>query len=300
MRFEENLIVPETREDEILLEEGRNNKKRMLNGIYILSILVEESSSENPLKVKDICIKVLERYKVLIDISTIQEYMKVFENFDGYQIRKNKDFSYYATKERGVYLSEDARLSDYEINYLAGLVTGSRKLNKYQKYELLDKLSMMCFDEINRDYVSEIIHTNRAKDKFRGDVYRRLLNDVPRIMKNNLVMRIKIKRRGIDSLYRKFNLYAVVPRNESLLLIGSFSESGIARVVLDVMIENYNVLEDEYFEKGKLVIKQSILIGEDVIDYLKSEYCDNFIFQTKEELDELKRRVEKAKREKGV
>ena len=33
MRFEENLIVPETREDEILLEEGRNNKKRMLNGI---------------------------------------------------------------------------------------------------------------------------------------------------------------------------------------------------------------------------------------------------------------------------
>lgn len=293
MRFEGNVIVSESTEDEVLLEEGRKNKKRMLYGIYILSILVEESSCENPLKVKDICKRVLERYKVLIDISTIQEYMKVFENIHGYQIRKNKDFSYYATKESGIYISEDERLTDYEINYLAGLVTSSRKLYKCQKYQILEKLSMLCFDETNSDYVSEIIHTNKAKDKLRGDVYHRLLNDVPRIMKSNLVMKIKLKRRGFDSLYNKFKLYAVIPRGESLLLIGSFSESGIARVVIDTMIENYNILEAECFERKKLVIKQSVFISEDDINYLKSEYYDDFIFQTKDELDELKRKLKK-------
>lgn len=298
MHFERNNLITDTMEDEELLTRSKQNKGKKLYGIYLLSILSEEANEDNPFTVKMLCLRLLERYGVFADITTIQSYIKTFQTLKDFTLKGLPNDGYYLKPlNNSLLLHEEERLDDYQIHYLIEYVRSSRNLSKTEKNSVIEKLSSMCYEEINKDYLlrKHIVYSNQ--DKRKSLLITRLFSEIPEILRENLILEIKEKHKLIQSRFRKFYLYATIPAGDYPILVGASTPGGNARILPSGMIEDYRVIEDEHFEKLKLKLKPSILLGEERIEFLKLEYPDIFEFPTDKELRDWRTKIQLAQKD---
>ena len=301
MHFEEkNKIIPDTLEDEELLSLGKANKQIKFYSAYIYRTLLEEASQDNPLKVKDICLKIIEKFNVYIDITTIQDHIKdIRENnvMPDIEILGKPHSGYYIkSMDNSLFLSEDDRLEDYQIHYLVNIIRGSSKLIAKEKNLLINKLSSMCLDEDTQEYLLDKSIFNKNVDTHTARISSRLHYDLPEIISKQLVIEIteKSMMEGLQPLKpRKFYTYAILPRGESFILIGSYSLTGMARFVFINRIKDYRIL-DETFKKEKLVLKLSVFLSDEGIQILQKENKNDFIFPTESELKQRQQNIERV------
>lgn len=286
MHFDGNKIIPDTFEDEEILSVGKSNKKVKFYSAYIYRTLLEESNQDNPLKVKDICLKIIEKFNVYIDITTIQDHIKdIKENnvMPDIEILGKPHIGYYIKPmDNSLYLSEDDRLEDYQIHYLVNIVRGSTNLDADKKNTLIEKLSLMCLNKDAKDFLLDKSILNKETDKHTAIVNARLYDELPEIISKQLVIEITEKTMNTDLNLQptRFYTYAMLPKGESFKLIGYSSLTGNTRVILPHRICDYKVL-DETFEKTKLNLRTSLFITSEDIKLLQKENRNDFIFPTK-------------------
>ena len=107
----------------------------------------------------------------------------------------------------------------------------------------------------------------------------------------------------VDLNYRRFNIYAFIPFQNTYCIVGAPNGGKVANFLTLNQINKYYVLEDETFEKTPLTIRMStIFTTDEVLETLKVEHPNDFIFPTKEEMQRHKQdfanRLKNRKKEK--
>lgn len=285
MHFEKNTVIPDTFEDEELLSLGKKKKKGKgkLYSAYIYRTLLEEASKDNPLKVKDICLRIIEKFKVYIDITTIQGHIK--------EIRKNNvmpDIKLYGKPHRGYYikykngdafLSKKELLDDIEINVLIQSIRRSRIASATAKKSIVEKLKNLLLGEETKSFLEK--YGSVEKDREHNINLDLFAEDMVDVITNCRPIMLKFKN---QEEYKEFYTYALIPCSDAYLLVGCYKGSEVAFVTTLSMITDYYAITDETFEKTPLRIKIGQMFDEQRINFLKSEYEKDFIFPSEKEV----------------
>ena len=285
MRFEGNTAIPETQQEDELIVKGKKNKEVKLYSAYIYRVLLEESSASNTFKVKELCKKLLERFEVYIEISTIQDYIKSINSMRGLSIQWNPYNGYYLENQNGdVYLPFDYVLNDVEINILIQTIKASRNASLGAKKGIIDKLKYLASDNLkyvlNKNaHIVKDVKYNNLKDLFAEDMIQVITEQRP------IMLQLKEPKGTKELKYIEFHTYAVLAYKDSYLLVGRVKDGKIARFVLFENIKNYRVIENQKFKKVKVPIKLSMVFTtEENLEILKTDHPNDFIFPTQQEL----------------
>lgn len=285
MRFEGNTAIPETQQEEELIVKGKKNKEVKLYSAYIYRVLLEESSVSNTFKVKELCKRILERFEVYIEISTIQDYIKSINSMKGLSIQGNPYNGYYLENQNGdVYLPFDYVLYDVEINILIQTIKASRNASLGAKKGIIDKLKYLASDNLkyvlNKNaHIVKDVKYNNLKDLFAEDMIQVITEQRP------IMLQLKEPKGTKELKYIEFHTYAVLPYKDSYLLVGRVKDGKIARFVSFESIKNYKVIENQKFTKVKVLIKLSMVFTtEENLEILKTDHPNDFIFPTQQEI----------------
>ena len=75
---------------------------------------------------------------------------------------------------------------------------------------------------------------------------------------------------------KKFNCYSFMHQGNSTILIGTYN--GVSAVFIPLStITNYIILDDEKFEKTPITVRKNLVMSNDIIDFVKSNYPNDFI-----------------------
>lgn len=300
MRFEGNTAIPETHQEEELIVKGKKNKEVKLYSAYIYRVLLEESSVSNTFKVKELCKRILERFEVYIEISTIQDYIKSINSMKGLSIQGNPYNGYYLENQDGdIYLPFEYVLDDTELNMLIQNIKRSKNASIGAKKAIINKLKHLASDNLkellnrNGHIVKDVKH-NHLKDLFAEDMIEVIAEQRP------IMLQLKEPTGKKELAYIEFHTYAVLPYTDSYVLVGRFKDGKIARFISFGSIKDYRVIENQKFTKVKVPIKYSaIFISDECLEILKTDHPNDFIFPTQQEILEAKRKLMKARTTKG-
>lgn len=285
MKFEGNIAIPENYEEEELIVKGKKNKEVKLYSAYIYRVLLEESSINNTFKVKELCKRILERFKVYIEISTIQDYIKSINIMEDVKLQGDPYNGYYMENQNGdVYLPFDYVLDDVEINILIQTIKTSRNASLGAKKGIIDKLKYLASDNLkyvlNKNaHIVKDVKYNNLKDLFAEDMIE--------VMAEQRPIMIQFKEpKGMKKLkYIEFHTYAILPYTNSYVLVGRVKDGKIARFIAFGEIKDYRVIENQKFTKVKVPIKLSTLFtSEGNLEILKADHPNDFIFPTQQEI----------------
>lgn len=308
MHFNLNNIIPDTEEDKTILTKGKTNKLTKFYSAYIYSIFLEHSCHDEPLTTKSICLKIIKKFKTYIDITTIQSYIKEMKTNNALpdiEIIGNPNNGYYLkSKTEALYLNEEDRLDDYQIHHLINKVINSRNLSYGEKSSIIYKLSSMCIDQDTKEFLQERKPLKKTKNTQNARLIARLYDDLPYIIKNNLVIEIKHniispnKKSNEKFILKKFYIYTAIPLDESFLILGTYDiTQGNSTFLHLLRFDDYKILQ-ETFEKIPLKLKfPSLFLTNEIIEILKKENPNDFIFPTDKEINEFKAKQEAYKLE---
>lgn len=296
MRFEGNIAIPENFEEEELIVKGKKNKEVKLYSAYIYKVLLEESSINNTFKVKELCKRILERFKVYIEISTIQDYIKSINIMEDVKLQGDPYYGYYMENQNGdMYVPFDFILDDTEINILIQILKNSRIATVGAKRNIIEKLKYYGSENLN--YILE-----KNKHIVRDDKHNHLKDlfaeDMIEVMAEQRPIMIQLKEpKGIKELkYIEFHTYAVLPYTDSYVLVGRVKDGKIARFIAFGTIKNYRVIENQKFTKVKVPIKLSTFFtSEGNLEILKNDHPNDFIFPTQQEIVTYKKQHSQVK-----
>lgn len=287
MRFEGNTAIPETQQEEELIVKGKKNKEVKLYSAYIYRVLLEESSVSNTFKVKELCKRILERFKVYIEISTIQDYIKSIDTMNGLSIQGNPYNGYYLENQNGdMYVPFEYLLDDTEINMLIQTIKHSRIPSVGSKKSIINKLKYFASDSLKQLLSKQKHITKEEKHNHLKDLFSEDMIDV--VTEQRPIM-LQLKK---EHKYLEFHTYAVLSHLDTYILVGRYKDAKIARFISLGTIEDYRVIESKRFTKVKVPIKYSTFFTSDeCLEILKSDCPNDFIFPTQSEILLAKRKL---------
>ena len=283
MHFEKNTIIPDSFEDEELLSISKENKQEKPYSAYIYRTLLEEANQTNPLKVKDICLKIIEKFNVYINITTIQDHIKDIREknvMPDIEIYGKPHRGYYIKYKNGdVFLSKKDLLDDIEINVLIQSIRRSRIASATAKKSIVEKLKNLLLDEETKSFIEK--HGSVEKDRKHNINLDLFAEDMVDVITNCRPIMLKFKN---QEEYKEFNTYALIPSSDNYLLVGCYNNSKLSQLIPISNITDYYVITDESFEKTPLRIRMGIMFDEQRINFLKSEYAKDFIFPSDKDI----------------
>lgn len=284
---------------------GKKDRFTKFYSIYVYKVLTEDASKDEPLKVLDILEIIKEKFKVILSKDTIQEYIRLFKIhlLPNYTLEGNPYDGYYLTSDNeDILVPGEFRLDDIEINILIQMLRKSRLASDGAKKNIIEKLSYSAGSELKEflnkhSYFSKDINFNIQKNLFAEDMIE-IINQ-----RRPIMLQRKLSNGKVNSTFRRFNIYAFIPFQDTYCIVGAPNCGNVANFLTLNQINKYYVLEDETFDKTPLHIRMSTMFTTDeVLETLKTEHPNDFIFPTKEEMQRHKQdfanRLKNRKKEK--
>lgn len=281
-----------------------------LNSIYIYETLIKHSSKDNPMTTFDIQDSLLEDFKVHVDLTTIRRTLEDFKELDAeelYELCGNYEEGFYLKNENRLLLEKDDLFSDSELNFLYLSVACSKNLSKEENRIILSKLSKQCKNQISCDYFEENNFSYLKKDNVSSEnnTYSQL-NSYVEIIENKYPIKIYSNNSFYDQ--KIAYLYAIIPKNEELILVVTFKRN-VPFLINSKDIIKYDILKNEMFPSKKPVIEYDPFFTDEIVEHLKVNYYNQFEFSNMElkkydlELIEINKKISELKRfrsEKGL
>lgn len=299
MKFKRSKAIAENTFEEEIIKKGKKDKQTKLYGTYIFRIFAEESSEYNKFTSKQLSQKILEKFETYIELSTLQSYIKLLKEQDSPKLLGDSKGGYYFSKENGpIYISEENRLFDEDIVLLVDTI---RTLKNYPSDEIeriKNSLIEQCCETITQEYLlGKDIVNSRNDSESKKHAY--FIAQLPKIIEEQrpILFKAQVKNSNFEVKYIKFHIYAAIPSGSTYILVGCRPGQDRAVFIYSSSIKDFKVLYDETFNKEKLHLYPSVLIGENKIAILKKENKDDFIFHTHKERLEM---IEKLKNKKNT
>lgn len=270
---------------------GKKNRFTKFYSIYVFKVLTEVANKENPLRVQDIVEIIKDRYKTVLSIDTVQDYIRNFKNgFPEYNLEGTAYEGYYLeSKEPRLIVENENILTTGEITYLCELLSKSRTLTEEARFAIKEKL---CFN-LNEDIQNYLLNRKLSKkDKNNVSLFVRnkdldkfTLEEMPQVIDEQLQIDLCLHTdKNDEPVYQRFYPYYIYLAGDSYFLVGCFENFDLARVFPISSILDYSVVEDKCFYKKPIKVRLRDFAGiyRKVWEEIKSDsqFKEDFIFPT--------------------
>lgn len=268
---------------------GKKNRFTKFYSIYVFKVLTEVANKENPLRVQDVVEIIKDRYKTVLSIDTVQDYIRNFKNgFPEYNLEGTAYEGYYLeSKEPRLIVENENILTTGEITYLCELLSKSKTLTEQERYAIKEKL---CFnlDESIQDFLLNRINTKKGKSNNslfvrNKDLDKFTLEEMPQVIDEQLQIDLCLHTdKNDEPIYKRFNPYYIYFTGASYFIVGCFENCNIAKAFYINQILDYSVVENKYFYKKpiKVNLMDYAVKNKEMWEEIKSnsECKDYFIF----------------------
>lgn len=263
---------------------------KRLYGVYIYNILIEYATAESKLSVKNISDLSNKIYGEKIDEVTIQRYINSFKNLENHTLLGNWKEGFCLINNNCKIISNENKFYDDEIELLITLVRTTKRLKTHDKTFLIDKLSNLYDNNQLKEYYNYLILEKNDESKpFATEKNVK----AQKYLFYNLVSIINEQKPIIlegQSCFikngEKFNCYAFMPQDNNTILVGTYN--GISAVFISLSsISSFKVMYNEKFIKTPLTLKKNLIFNDKIINFIKTNYPDDFIINeyTKNDID---------------
>ena len=249
MVFEKNKPIAETtEEEEILSQTGKKDKNVRMYGFYIYSILLKESNENRRFTCKKLAQRVLDRYKIKICLSTIQNTINNLQQSGSCDELCGDAYHGYYFEDNDKYIPNELALDDIEINMIGQAIHNATIIPFSAKKSIVNKLKIMGSEDLKTFFDNNL---SIPKEEKQNGLYNLFAEDMIKVMNEHRPIILKLKNQ--DRTF-EFNTYNVLSNDKTYKLVGAEKDSDRAKIINFNQIEFYEIREKKTFWKKQIKV----------------------------------------------